>query len=1494
MALTRIKTNQITDLAVTNAKLANATIAGGKLANNLTYGSDLTVSGNLTVSGTTTAVSTTNTTVDDALIALASGTSGAPSEDAGLIVNRGSSNNMGWFWDETASEWVAADVGSEAGLTAGNVTISAYSDIHIADLTAAAGSYSSTLSVSGSAALNGGITVDTNNFTVDGTTGAVSTASTLDVTGAATLSSTLSAGASTLASADVTNNATVGGTLGVTGASTLASADVTNNATVGGTLGVTGEATLASATVSDLTSGRIVLAGASGAIQDSGNLTFNGTTLAVTGAATVSTTLDVEGASSFSSNVTMDTAADFAMQDAALTPSTVYSIDGATGNTVIAGTLGAGETTVSSATISDLTSGRVVLAGTSGAVEDSGNLTFNGSTLSVTGSVSASGDVAGATATISGAATVGGTFSAGETTVSSATVSDLTSGRVVLAGTSGAIEDSGNLTFNGTTLAVTGAATVSTTFDVEGASSFSSDITMDTAADLIMKDNASIPATVFTVDGATGNMTVAGDTALNGAVTVAASQTISMGANKVTNVADPALAQDAATKAYVDSQSSSSSQLGISGDTGADTVVVGTDTFNFAGTAGEIETTVSNNQVQIGLPTDVVVAGNLTVQGTTVTVDSTVITVEDPVFTLGTSGLSADAGKDRGIEFYYYDAADVGNENKTGFFGWDNSADTFTFLTDATNTGEVFSGSAGNFVMAGLTATTGAFSSNATVGGTLGVTGAATLSSTLDVTSAATLSSTLSAGASTLASADVTNNATVGGTLGVTGASTLASASVTGNATVGGTLGVTGEATLASATVSDLTSGRVVLAGLGGIIEDSGNLTFNGTTLAVTGAATVSTTFDVEGASSFSANVTMDTAADFAMQDAALTPATVYSIDGATGNTVIAGTLGAGETTLSSATVSDLTSGRIVLAGASGAIQDDGNLTFNGSTLSVTGSVSASGDVAGATATISGNATVGGTFGVTGATTLSSTLAAGATTITGTASVSGEATLASATVSDLTSGRVVLAGASGAIEDSGNLTFNGTTLAVTGNETVSGTFDVEGASSFSANVTMDTAADFAMQDAAFTPSTVYSIDGATGNTSIGGTLAVTGEATFATHANFGDGDIVKMGDAADLQIQHNGTDSVIANSTGILAIDGAATSSIRVNEAGADVDFVVEGDTNASLFVVDAGSDAVAVGGAVSANATFKINATDAMVMPVGTTAQRPTGENGMFRYNSTTASMEYYSGAQWNSISTDFTIATSQTFSGDDLTVAFTLSALSGADSYTSAGVLVMLNGVVQEPTTVYGVSGTTLTFTSAPATGDVIEVRKFTTTNTVVAIADTDGDTMIQVEESADEDVIRFDIAGVEMAALSSAGLSMSSNKITDVTDPSNAQDAATKAYVDASSSLLLASDNTWTGSQRIAVTADNDGSFDMNAGQAFTWTPAGADTLEFTNEATGQVGIVRLDNSSGYAITLGAEIEADASAASTLSTAGAYMISYFCYDGVNVSINYSEALV
>jgi hypothetical protein len=213
---------------------------------------------------------------------------------------------------------------------------------------------------------------------------------------------------------------------------------------------------------------------------------------------------------------------------------------------------------------------------------------------------------------------------------------------------------------------------------------------------------------------------------------------------------------------------------------------------------------------------------------------------------------------------------------------------------------------------------------------------------------------------------------------------------------------------------------------------------------------------------------------------------------------------------------------------------------------------------------------------------------------------------------------------------------------------------------------------------------------------------------------------------------------------GILGSNTAAAATVTTLDAsdlasldgGIDVDgaFVVANTTGN----ISTTGTAIIGSATATTDVTLKVDATDSMMIPVGTTGDRPTtGVTGMFRFNSTVGGLEYHDGSSWEGVSSDFTLASSQTFSGDDSTVAFTLSSLTGSDSYTVAGVLVMLNGVVQEPTTVYGITGTTLTFTTAPATGDLIEVRKFTTTTTVTALADLDGDTQIQVEESADEDV-------------------------------------------------------------------------------------------------------------------------------------------------------------
>ena len=83
---------------------------------------DVTVAGNLDVNGTTTTIDTTNTTVTDSIIELANGTSGSPSNDAGIVIERGSADNAFIGFDESADKFIVG-TGSFTGATTGNLTI---------------------------------------------------------------------------------------------------------------------------------------------------------------------------------------------------------------------------------------------------------------------------------------------------------------------------------------------------------------------------------------------------------------------------------------------------------------------------------------------------------------------------------------------------------------------------------------------------------------------------------------------------------------------------------------------------------------------------------------------------------------------------------------------------------------------------------------------------------------------------------------------------------------------------------------------------------------------------------------------------------------------------------------------------------------------------------------------------------------------------------------------------------------------------------------------------------------------------------------------------------------------------------------------------------------------------------------------------------------------------------------------------------------------------
>ncbi|QGH72150.1 MAG: putative tail fiber [Caudovirales sp. ctOwN3] len=101
------------------------------------------------------------------------------------------------------------------------------------------------------------------------------------------------------------------------------------------------------------------------------------------------------------------------------------------------------------------------------------------------------------------------------------------------------------------------------------------------------------------------------------------------------------------------------------------------------------------------------------------------------------------------------------------------------------------------------------------------------------------------------------------------------------------------------------------------------------------------------------------------------------------------------------------------------------------------------------------------------------------------------------------------------------------------------------------------------------------------------------------------------------------------------------------------------------------------------------------------------------------------------------------------------------------------------------------------------------------------------------------------------------------------------------------------TFTGSQRGAVTTDNDLSFDLSAGNNFYCTLSAGGTLTFTNIVAGQSGYIYLVNGSAYAVSKAASVKAGATLLSTISATGNYIISYFAPDASTVVITSSQAV-
>ena len=63
------------------------------------------IAGNLTVNGTTTSVNSNEVNIGDSIIVLNSDEAGAPSQNGGFEIERGTSANVSFVWDEANDYW---------------------------------------------------------------------------------------------------------------------------------------------------------------------------------------------------------------------------------------------------------------------------------------------------------------------------------------------------------------------------------------------------------------------------------------------------------------------------------------------------------------------------------------------------------------------------------------------------------------------------------------------------------------------------------------------------------------------------------------------------------------------------------------------------------------------------------------------------------------------------------------------------------------------------------------------------------------------------------------------------------------------------------------------------------------------------------------------------------------------------------------------------------------------------------------------------------------------------------------------------------------------------------------------------------------------------------------------------------------------------------------------------------------------------------------------
>ena len=133
---------------------------------------------------------------------------------------------------------------------------------------------------------------------------------------------------------------------------------------------------------------------------------------------------------------------------------------------------------------------------------------------------------------------------------------------------------------------------------------------------------------------------------------------------------------------------------------------------------------------------------------------------------------------------------------------------------------------------------------------------------------------------------------------------------------------------------------------------------------------------------------------------------------------------------------------------------------------------------------------------------------------------------------------------------------------------------------------------------------------------------------------------LNTGDLGIIMTRHGASNSNVAmfydESVDVLkmgyTLNGANDTTIELDSNALALSIQGNIEVGTANFFVNTTTSNVGIG-TTNPRSTLDINATDALIVPNGTTDERPTGIEGMFRYNSTTNYFEMYINSGWMSV---------------------------------------------------------------------------------------------------------------------------------------------------------------------------------------------------------------------------------------------------------------------